>query len=65
MSNTNAITIHPSKLSSHATLVRSCVNEVCSFARIDDAGNMEDAIKRLRINVTRLETAARQLVKED
>lgn len=59
MKTTTNITIQPGRMSSRATALRACINEVCSYARTGDIDDLEDAIKRMRINVTRLETEAR------
>ena len=56
------ITIQPGRMSSRATALRACINEVCSYARTGDEDDLEDAIKRMRINLTRLETEARLVV---
>lgn len=58
------ITIRPGRMSSRATALRACVNEVCSYARTGDEDDLEDAIRKMRINMTRLETEARIVVKE-
>lgn len=58
------ITIRPGRMSSRATALRACVNEVCSYARTGDVDDLEDAIRKMRINMTRLETEARIVVKE-
>lgn len=59
---TTNITIQPGRMSSRATALRACINEVCSYARTGDSDDLEDAIKRMRINLTRLETEARLVV---
>lgn len=59
MANTTNISIIPGRMSSYATAVRACVNEVCAFARTGDGKDLEDAIARMRRNITRLETEAR------
>jgi hypothetical protein len=53
------INIVPGRMTSRATALRACINEVCSYARTGDTDDLEDAIRRMRINVTRLETEAR------
>lgn len=53
------VNIVPGRMSSYATAVRACVNEVCAFARTGDGKDLEDAIARMRRNITRLETEAR------
>lgn len=58
------ITIRPGRMSSRATALRACVNEVCSYARTGDEDDLEDAIRKMRVNMTRLETEARIVVKE-
>jgi len=58
------INIVPGRMTSRATALRACINEVCSYARTNDEADLEDAIKRMRINVTRLETEARLVVAE-
>lgn len=58
------ITIRPGRMSSRATALRACVNEVCSYARTGDEDDLEDAIRKMRINMTRLETEARIVVRE-
>lgn len=63
-STTTNITIKPGRMSSHATALRACVNEICSYARTGYVDDLEDAIKRMRLNMTRLETEARLVVKE-
>lgn len=62
MTTTTNITIQPGRMSSRATALRACINEVCSYARTGDSDDLEDAIKRMRINLTRLETEARLVV---
>ena len=64
MGTTTNITIRPGRMSSRATALRACVNEVCSYARTGDEDDLEDAIRKMRINMTRLETEARIVVKE-
>lgn len=64
MTTTTNITIRPGRMSSRATALRACVNEVCSYARTGDEDDLEDAIRKMRINMTRLETEARIVVKE-
>lgn len=56
---TTNITLVPGRMTSRATALRACINEVCSYARTNDGYDLEDAIKRMRINLTRLETEAR------
>lgn len=56
---TTNVNIVPGRMVSRATALRACINEVCSYARTGDVEDMEDAIKRMRRNVTRLETEAR------
>lgn len=56
------ITIQPGRMASRATALRACINEVCSYARTGDDEDLEDAIARMRINLTRLETEARLVV---
>jgi hypothetical protein len=58
------INIVPGRMSSRAMALRACINEVCSYARTNDEADLEDAIRRMRINVTRLETEARLVVAE-
>lgn len=58
------INIVPGRMASRATALRACINEVCSYARTGDIDDLEDAIKRMRINMTRLETEARFVVEE-
>lgn len=58
------INIVPGRMTSRATALRACINEVCSYARTNDEADLEDAIRRMRINVTRLETEARLVVAE-
>jgi hypothetical protein len=58
------INIVPGRMASRATALRACINEVCSYARTNDEADLEDAIRRMRINVTRLETEARLVVAE-
>lgn len=65
MATTTNITIRPGRMSSRATALRACVNEVCSYARTGDKDDLEDAIRRMRANMTRLETEARFVVEED
>lgn len=62
MTTSTNITIQPGRMSSRATALRACINEVCSYARTGDGDDLEDAIKRMRINLTRLETEARLVV---
>lgn len=63
---TTNITLVPGRMTSRATALRACINEVCSYARTNDGDDLEDAIKRMRINMTRLETEARlTCMKED
>lgn len=62
MTTSTNITIQPGRMSSRATALRACINEVCSYARTGDSDDLEDAIKRMRINLTRLETEARLVV---
>lgn len=59
------INIVPGRMTSRATALRACINEVCSYARTNDEADLEDAIRRMRINVTRLETEARLVVTEE
>lgn len=63
-STTTNITIRPGRMSSRATALRACINEVCAYARTGDEADLVDAIKRMRVNLTRLETEARLVVKE-
>lgn len=56
---TTNVNIVPGRMASRATALRACINEVCSYARTGDIDDMEDAIRRMRVNVTRLETEAR------
>jgi len=63
-STTTNITIQPGRMSSRATALRACINEVCSYARTNDTEDLEDAIRRMRVNLTRLETEARLVVRE-
>ena len=58
------IAIIPGRMTSRATALRACINEVCSYARTGDVDDLEDAIRRMRVNVTRLETEARLNVTE-
>jgi len=58
------INIVPGRMTSRATALRACINEVCSYARTGDVDDLEDAIRRMRVNVTRLETEARLNVME-
>lgn len=64
MTTTTNITIRPGRMSSRATALRACVNEVCSYARTGDEDDLEDAIRKMRVNMTRLETEARLVVRE-
>lgn len=64
MLTTTTVNIVPGRMTSRATALRACINEVCSYARTNDADDLEDAIKRMRRNMTRLETEARLNVKE-
>lgn len=60
MANTTThVNIIPGMMTSRATALRACINEVCSYARTGDAEDLEDAIKRMRRNMTRFETEAR------
>ena len=53
-------------MANRATALRACINEVCSYARSNDDADLEDAIARMRRNMTRLETEARLVcAKED
>lgn len=61
---TTTVNIVPGRMTSRATALRACINEVCSYARTGDGDDLEDAIKRMRRNMTRLETEARLNVKE-
>lgn len=63
-STTTNITIQPGRMSSRATALRACINEVCSYARTGDVEDLDDAIRRMRVNLTRLETEARLVVME-
>ena len=63
-STTTNITIQPGRMTSRAAALRACINEVCSYARTGDVDDLEDAIRRMRVNVTRLETEARLNVTE-
>ena len=63
-STTTNVVIQPGRMSSRATALRACVNEVCAYARTGDVSDLEDAIKRMRINMTRLETEARFVAEE-
>lgn len=66
INTTTNITLVPGRMTSRATAVRACINEVCSYARTQDSDDLEDAIRRLRRNLTRLETEARlTCMKED
>lgn len=58
------INIVPGRMTSRAMALRACINEVCSYARTGDIDDLEDAISRMRINMTRLETEARLNVME-
>lgn len=64
-STTTNITIQPGRMSSRATVLRACINEVCGHARMHDVDDLEDAIKRMRVSLTRLETEARLVVMGD
>lgn len=64
MLTTTTVNIVPGRMTSRATALRACINEVCSYARTGDGDDLEDAIKRMRRNMTRLETEARLNVKE-
>lgn len=64
MNTTTNVSIIPGRMTSYATALRACINEVCSYARTGEKADMEDAISRMRRNVTRLETEARLNVKE-
>lgn len=65
MATTTNVIIVPGRMTNRATALRACINEVCSYARTGDERDLEDAIKRMRINLTRLETDARLIcVKE-
>jgi hypothetical protein len=59
MSTATTVNIIPGRMTSRATALRACINEVCSYARTGDIEDLEDAIRRMRVNVTRLETEAR------
>lgn len=62
---TTTVNIVPGRMASRATALRACINEVCSYARTHDEDDLEDAIKRMRREVTRLEREARLNVRED
>lgn len=62
---TTNVNIVPGRMSSHATALRACINQVCSYARTGNIEDLEDAISHMRINVTRLETEARLVVAEE
>ena len=63
---TASITLVPGRMANRATALRACINEVCSYARSNDDTDLEDAIARMRRNMTRLETEARLVcAKED
>lgn len=64
MADNSSVTITPGVNSSYATAIRGCVNEALAYNRTGLVEDMEDAIKRLRLNVTRLESALRSSVKE-
>lgn len=57
--STTNVVIVPGRMTSYATALRACINEVCSFARTGDKEDLEDSIARMRRNLTRLETEAR------
>lgn len=65
MGTTMNVIIRPGRMSSRATALRACINEVCSYARTGDTNDLEDAIHKMRINMTRLETEARLVVEEN
>lgn len=58
-STTASVAIIPGRMTTCATALRACINEVCSYARMGDKLDLEDAITRMRRNLTRLETEAR------
>lgn len=62
MATATNVIIQPGRMASRATALRACINEVTSYARTGDADDLEDAIKRMRRNLTRLETEARLVV---
>lgn len=57
-----SVTISPSRMSSYASAARGYLTQICSYARTGDADDLEDTIKHLRREVTRLETEARLVV---
>lgn len=61
---TTTVNIVPGRMASHATALRACINQVCAYARTGNVDDLEDAIKHMRTNVTRLETEARLNVME-
>lgn len=61
---TTNVQIVPGRMTSRATALRANINEVCSYARTGDVEDLEDAITRMRRNLTRLETEARLNVME-
>ena len=64
MATTTNVNIVPGRMSSYATALRACINEVCAYARTGETIDLEDAIARMRRNMTRLETEARLNVEE-
>lgn len=64
MGTTTNVSIVPGRMANHATALRACINQVCAYARMGNVDDLEDAIKHMRVNVTRLETEARLNVKE-
>lgn len=65
MATTTNVVIIPGRMNSYATVVRACINEVTSFARTGNTDDLEDAIARMRRNLTRLETEARLVAERD
>lgn len=64
MAENNNVTITPGVNSSYATAIRGCLNEALAYNRTGLADEMEDAIKRLRTNLVRLEASLRSSIKE-
>lgn len=62
---TTNVIITPSRMSSRATILRADVNQVLGFARCGDVEEMEHAIVRMRLNLKRFESDARNYCKED
>lgn len=62
MATATNVIIQPGRMTSRATALRACINEVTSYARTGDVDDLEDAIARMRRNLTRLETEARLVV---